>query len=317
MIYLLLGKDSFGKRQFLTELAASLKSETVEIDSPLEEREVLNQTSGGSLFASSKLVIVHNALQKIEAMPLLNKIAKTADTVVFVETSLDKRKKETKELLADKRIHLKEFEVPTGSAFINWIELRAKKFGFEFERGAAQELAKRLGDDGRTQTEYDLWQADSEIQKLNAFADGKKISKEDVEKLVAESIDQDIFKVTNAIADRNKELTAKYLSDFIERSPGTDEKSKIINLAAVLAEQFRGLYSFASMLARGAGDAEIASLTGFTPGRIFVYKKLSRSIDPKKLLIALKKIEALDVDLKTSNAPASLEFYMIIHGLIK
>ena len=71
------------------------------------------------------------------------------------------------------------------------------------------------------------------------------------------------------------------------------------------------------MLERGAGDAEIASLTGFTPGRIFIYKKLSRSIDSKKLLAALKKIEALDVDLKTSNAPASLEFYMIIHGLMR
>jgi hypothetical protein len=70
-------------------------------------------------------------------------------------------------------------------------------------------------------------------------------------------------------------------------------------------------------LSRSAPDAEIIKATGFTPGRVFVYKKLSRSFAPQKLLEALRKLEALDGELKSTTGPAALQFLLTVQGLMK
>lgn len=322
MIYLFLGKDSFGKKESIAELKhAKPSAELVVLDEPETEGEILREISGVSLFSKDKIVIVNNALGKLNTETLIDSLASSTDTIILQEESLDKRKKESKALLADKRITLREFPIPSGSAFDSWISARAKKYGFSFAPGAARYFAEKLGDDGRNDTDYNLFQADNELKKLAAYSgnvhDSKSITKEDIDALVPKSFDQDIFVVTNAIADRNQSQAMQAISDFLERVPGADEKGKIINLSAILAEQLRGMYAFGGLLSRGAEESEIAEATGFTPGRIFVYKKLSKSFSEQSLREALRKLEALDAELKTSTGPASLQFYMIIQGLMK
>lgn len=318
MIYLLLGKDSFGKKEYVAALrAAKPSADLAVLDNPATEREIELQASGGSLFSKDKFVVVTGALQKLDSAKLIDALTASTDTIVFIEDSLDKRKKETKALLTDKRIETKEFAIPSGPDFVKWLIAHAKKLGLDIDAKIAGAIARRLGDDGRNDIAYDLWQAENELRKLRDFADGAPLTVADVNALIAESIDDDIFKVTNAIADRNSALAAQYLTDFIDRSPGADEKSNIINLSAVIAEQFRGMYAFAGLLADGAGDSEIATRTGYTPGRVFVYKKILRTLPAERLLEALRKLEALDVELKTSSGPATLQFFMIIQGLMR
>jgi DNA polymerase-3 subunit delta len=337
MIYLLLGKDSYTKKSFIDGLLGSQTSgksegksedrsatksaiEKVELFAPETEREILVQASGQSLFSSKKLLVIYDALQKLDGPKLIEELQSTEDIIVFVEESLDKRKKETKSLLADKRIIIKEFAVPVGADFQKWLLNQAKERGITLQPQAARHLAQRLGDDGRQDISYNLWQAVAELQKLAAYASSDPntaITPAEIDLLVAESFDQDVFRVTNAIADRKPAEAINLLNDFIERVPGNDEKGKIINLAAILAEQFRGLYAFQSLLSRSAPDAEIIKATGFTPGRVFVYKKLSRSFAPQKLLEALRKLEALDGELKSTTGPAALQFLLTVQGLMK
>ncbi len=318
MIHLFLGRDDFGKKEAITELKrVKPNAEIVSLDMPSTEREVLNATEGGSLFSREKLLVVTGALAKLNAAMLIEGLASSTDTIIFKEESLDKRKKETKALLADSRITTREFTIPAGPVFDSWIVARAKQYGFGFAAGVVRYFAERLGDDGRTDTDYNLFQADNELKKIASYANGQQINKGDIDALVAESFDQDIFTVTNTIADRKQSQAMQAIQNFLERIPGNDEKSKIINLSAILAEQLRGMYAFGGLLLRGAGDVEIAEATGFTPGRIFVYKKLSRAFAVQSLRDALRKLEALDAELKTSTGPASLQFYMIMQGLMK
>jgi DNA polymerase III delta subunit len=318
MIYLFLGKDGFTKRQAIKDLQLAIPgAELVTLDAPETEQDILREAAGASLFSNNKLVLVRSALSKFDSAALIDALAQSTDTIVFDEESLDKRKKETKALLADTRITVREFAIPTEAIFDSWISARAKEYGFSFASGALRHFAERLGDDGRSDLDYDLFQADNELQKLAAYADGGSITRADIDALIVESYDEDIFIVTNAIADRKQTAAMKAIANFLERVPGADEKSKIINLSAILAEQFRGMYAFGSLVARGAGDAEIAEVTGFTPGRIFVYKKLAKSFTSQALREALRKFEALDAEVKTSTGPASLQFYMIFQGLMK
>jgi DNA polymerase-3 subunit delta len=321
MIYLLLGKDSYTKKSFVQGLQASQPGVVkVELYAPESEQEIITQAAGQSLFSSKKILVIHGALQKLDSVMLMENLKSSSDTIIFIEESLDKRKKETKALLANKHITVKEFGIPVGTDFQKWLIARAKELGLELQPQVVRHLAERLGDDGRQDIDYDLWQAESELQKLADYASSesnKQITPTDIDLLVAESFDADVFRVTNAIADHKAAEAIHLLNDFIERVPGSDEKGKIINLAAILAEQFRGLYAFHSMLSRGAGDAEITQATGFTPGRVFVYKKLSRSFAPQKLLEALRKLEALDSELKSTSGPAALQFLLTVQGLMK
>jgi DNA polymerase III delta subunit len=318
MIYLFLGKDAFNKRQAVRQLQAGIPgAELVTLDAPETEKDILREVSGASLFSSKKVIVVKSALSKLNAAALIDAIASSTDEIIFDEDSLDKRKKETKALLADTRIIVREFTMPTGAVFDAWILAKSKEYGFTFAPQAARHFAERLGDDGRNELDYDLFQADNELQKLAAYANGGSISTSDIDALIAESYNEDIFIVTNAIADRKQSQAMKAIENFLDRVPGADEKSKIINLSAILAEQLRGMYAFGTLIARGAGDVEIAEATGFTPGRIFVYRKLSKSFSTPALRDALRKFEALDAEVKTSSGPAGLQFYMIIQGLMK
>ena len=64
-------------------------------------------------------------------------------------------------------------------------------------------------------------------------------------------------------------------------------------------------------------DKEISDITGYAPGRIFVYKKLASRFSEQKVLELLRKIELLDLEVKTSQGPASLQFFMIIEAAMK
>lgn len=321
MIYLLLGKDSYTKKGFVQNLLVSQPGVAkIELYAPESEQEIITQSAGQSLFSSKKILVIYGALQKLDSSMLMEALKPSTDTIIFIEDSLDKRKKETKALLANKHITIKEFTVPSGTDFQKWLVAKAKELGLDLQPQTVRHLAERLGDDGRQDIDYDLWQADTELQKLAAYASSepdKQITPAEIDLLVAESFDEDVFRVTNAIADHKAAEAIHLLNDFIERVPGNDEKGKIINLAAILAEQFRGLYAFNSMLSRGAGDSEITQATGFTPGRVFVYKKLSRSFAPQKLLEALRKLEALDSELKSTSGPAALQFLLTVQGLMK
>ncbi len=377
MIYLLLGKDDFSKKEFFETLAAKEgvgKNLIFDFDESSSQEDVLQAVqSGGGLFGGSsgaKLLRLKNLLSsgkfQENILDALEEAAKNSRAIaVFFEEALDKRKSETKKILARKDIKILQFDIPQGAAFGKWIDARAEKYGVKFKPGAREKFLKNLGGDAALAAAgfsgassvgsafgasvgfkggssfgaselYDLWQADSELKKLSIFAGAlggadkngetgasansapgaREISAEDVENLVGENIDDNIFQITNAIGDKNRAQTTKLLIDYLDRIAEGDDKSKIIGLSALLADQLRNILLVQGLLAEKAGDAAVVRSTGFSPGRVFVYKKLARNLDAKKTADALRKLELLDEEIKTSDAPANLLFFMIVRDLI-
>jgi DNA polymerase-3 subunit delta len=164
---------------------------------------------------------------------------------------------------------------------------------------------------------YSLWQTDSELKKLATFAAGKPVSAQDVAALVSENVDEDIFAVTNAIADRNRQAAVAALVNYMDRLPGNDEKAKVISISGALAEQFRGVLVVQGMAEQRVPDSAIAAETGYSPGKIFIYKKIAKQFSQEKLRQALQKLEILDLEMKTGNGPAALQFLMIVQSAMQ
>src|SRR6266481_6927165 len=148
MIYLLLGKDDFSKKEFLDSLRLQNKAEFLEFSDPAArnlEREITAAANNAGLFGEKKVIRIEGLLSKINFEELFPKISESQSIVVFVEESLDKRKTETKNILKSKNLNVLEFEIPSNENFRNWVIARAKKYILKFSKNALAVFLARLG----------------------------------------------------------------------------------------------------------------------------------------------------------------------------
>lgn len=285
-----------------------------------EELPKVSHFTETDLFSKPKVFVLNKMLEMGESM---EKIIASANAVVIMVKSLDKRKKETKDLLARKDIITKEFILPHGKELDKWIINRVGEYGGKISADAANELVIRLGRDEARETKfggkivsveeiYNLWQAESEVNKLIAYADGREISRGDVIGLVAENGETDALAITNAIADKNQQQAFNLINQFLKEQTASDEKGSIIQLNALLAEQFRNVAMVQDFLSQKTSENDILDKTGWKSGRLFIMKKIAGRFIPAKILDLLNKLAALDEELKTSQTPPRVLLDLIL-----
>ncbi|MDW8293332.1 MAG: hypothetical protein RML84_09605 [Anaerolineae bacterium] len=116
----------------------------------------------------------------------------------------------------------KRFDLPSKPEA--WVIERAARKGGAIEPRAAAALCARLPppsprDQERYRAEAPLWvhRIDNELEKLIAFANNRPISADDVELLVAEEVNANIFRFTDALAARNAAATWQEANALLTR----------------------------------------------------------------------------------------------------
>lgn len=323
MPYLLLGADEFSKKSFVDSLVAKLGADLVMFGEgdTLPTQEGLSQTD---LFSKGKIYWFRGLVP--DYLGNLGKDEAGKNRVVVTIESLDKRKKESKDLLNNKNIEVKEFALPHGQELDEWIIARVKSLSGKISAEAANELAIRLGRDQAKESKfggkvvsveevYNLWQAENEISKLIGYAAGQEISAADVNALVSENGEVDVFELTNAIAENQKQKTLELMERLLKEQVAGDEKASIIQLNALLSEQFRNVAMVQDFAAQKTAESEILEKTGWKSGRLFVMKKIAARFPIKKVLELLAKLRALDEELKSSSTPPRVLLDLIIAQL--
>ena len=325
MLILLLGPDDFSKDQYLEDLRLKNKAE-VEVFGVGDELPRAEYFCEQNLFAQARIFVLRSVLSKFGLKDAeLEKLIATPNHIVVVEEKLDKRTVETKKLLANKKIKVQEFALPHGRELDVWIVERVRQLGGSIQPEAVDELAKSRDQAKETkfggkvvavEEIFNLWQADSEVQKLFSSSVDHVITKELVEQLVSQSGEVDVFDIINAAGEKDKNRTLQLIGGFLEVETGTDEKSGIIQLNALLAEQFRNVLIVQSFGEQGAPDGEILSQTGWKSGRLFIMKRIASKFSAKKVLDFLHKLAALDEELKTSSTPPRVLLDLIVSQLV-
>jgi DNA polymerase III delta subunit len=323
MPYLLLGSDDFSKKAFINSLVEKLSAELIIFgsDDLLPQVSDLSQTD---LFSKSKVFWFNGIVPDFIAN--LPDLSKSKNRVVVSVKSLDKRKKENKELLTNEAFEVKEFLLPHAEELDKWIINRARELGAGLSRENASLLAQTLGRDSGKETKiagkiisveeiFSLWQVDSEIKKLLSFSDGKEITASNIRDLVSDNREVDVFEITNSIAEGKKAEAINFMHDFLKNQAGSEEKGAVIQLSALLAEQFRNVAMISGLLASKKTENEILELTGWKSGRLFVIKKISSRFELRKVLDFLSKLQALDRELKSSSIPPKVLLDLIVTQL--
>ena len=329
MLYLLLGQDDFSKRQHIEKARAASAGSESRVFSPEDEAVSWPIFLNQDLFSKPKIFILNGcfkALEKQAGEPPLAALVQSANQIFVLEDRLDKRGALAKRLLADPQVKVIQFNLPHQSDFDKWILARVHELQGSISGQAAKLLAQKLGRDDFIETKvqgkvvdirevFSLWQAEAEIRKLLALAGGREISIEDVEALVSSEIAVEGIEIANAIADNQRQQALALVNQFLKQAAGADQKAGIIQLCALLAEQFRNLAALQDFLSRRMPEAKILEITGWKSGRLFVLKKIVVRFSADKIWQTLNKLEALDEELKTSSTPPRVLLDLILSQL--
>lgn len=313
MLSILIGPDDYTKREFIHSKNQTLGLE-IELFSDTENPPQVEDISGQDLFSKPKVYVLKGFLAKFREVGIVDRFCRSKNFIYFIEDKIDKRSSENKVLLANKNIEVLDFQLPHGNELNIWIQNRIKNLGGTIGESALEELGSRLGRDNAKETKiggkviaveevFNLFQVDSEIQKLISYRDKNEIQLVDVKELVAENFSVDVFSLTNAIADGKKQETVELLNGFLKGQVGAEEKGSIIQLNALLSEQFRSIAMVQDFIKHKVLEEDILEKTGWKSGRLFVMKKIAVRFEPKKVLETLSKLEALDEELKSSQIP--------------
>ncbi|MBI3231840.1 MAG: hypothetical protein HYZ51_02040 [Candidatus Doudnabacteria bacterium] len=320
MLYMLLGPDDYSKKIFITALVEDKGADLVAYHQD-EEIPQVSRLIETDLFAKAKVFVFEGILPEIGGWA--EKLATSQNQVIISIDKIDKRKKENKDLFSQKGIEIKEFNLPHNLELNKWLEQRVKELEGVMSKPAIEELAVRLGRDNAKETKvagkvvsqeeiYNLWQAESEIKKLIMYARGRRIELEDISSIVPQNLEVDVFEIINAIGEDKKQLALDLMQKFLQAVSSSDEKSAVIQLNALLSEQMRSLAIMQDFLKTKTPDDKIAKTTGWKSGRVYVMKKVASRLSPLKVLETMKKLEALDEELKTSQTPPRVLLDLIV-----
>ncbi len=308
MLKLLLGEDIYKKQQFLIADLAKFEGEVTRYQ-PDSNLPKLAELSGASLFGGAGAHVFFDCLKNYEMDEL--QIAKESSVpIYFVEASLDKRLKKSKEIL--QLAEVKEFPTPTVEEAPRWIVGHAEDIGLHIQPQAATELSKRLL--GETGKNLSTLAAHNELLKLDSFADGKTITKEMVEELTPQDMSIDLFSLLDQIGNRNKSGAIQLLEQYYETTT-EDSKGATIKLVALLSDQLRSLLLTKEFEDKRITDKEILLTTGWKSGRLYIMKKLSKNYSREQLTSALTKFYNLDKEIKSSGMPPRVIVGMIVASL--
>lgn len=285
----------------LEETPIELALEDAETFPFLGERKVIFLHNPVFLTAEKSKEKVEHQLSRFEAY-LKEPAPYTVLVISAPYEKLDERKKITKEL--KRNAELVEAKKLGETELKGWLRSRAKSFGIEFEGDAVDQLLALVG--------TNMFMLAGELDKLSLYAlEEKKITAELVEKLVARSLEQNIFTLIEKVVQRKLDEALRIYYDLIKQN---EEPIKIL---ALLAGQFRLIYQVKELSRRGYGQQQIAGYLKTHPFRVKLALGQASRFTDEELASLMNLLAEADYQMKTGGMNKSLLIEMFLFRLKK
>ncbi|OEH93733.1 DNA polymerase III subunit delta [Bacillus solimangrovi] len=184
-----------------------------------------------------------------------------------------------------------------------WVRQQLKERHREISDLALTVLLQTVG--------VDLTTLASELEKLSLYAGEEQVIDEKmVQLLVARSLEQNIFDLTDMVLNRNLQRAFRIFYDMIE------QKEEPLKILALLAGQFRLLYQVKGLMSKGYGQNQIASTLKVHPFRVKLAMQKVATFDMNELLSLMDDIAEVDYKIKSGQVDKQLAvelFMMKLH----
>jgi DNA polymerase III delta subunit len=194
-------------------------------------------------------------------------------------------------------IDVRAIAVPRGRGLIDWACERARRHDAMLDGATATRLVEALFPgtwreaSRRDDVPPDLYRLDAELAKLAVAAGpGMDITADHVSELVVNADANDIWGLSNAIADRDPARAVKQLELALDTGQAPE---------AILGQLVGQFESFAVVqAARGRPNQAVAKMTGLSEGRIRQAARSARHYAREDLRRAMVRIREVDFGIK-------------------
>jgi DNA polymerase-3 subunit delta len=186
-------------------------------------------------------------------------------------------------------------------ALAGWLRGEARARKIEISPEAATALADLAGPE--------LGRLSQALDQLALYAGGRAVTLDDVEELVAETRQRNVFELTKAIGAGDVPRSLWLLSNmFRNREPA-------LRIQFMLARQMRQIWRAKELSAAGAGRNEIASAVGMSPYFLDDVLVPARRMSRAALARAFERLYQSDVALKSSKVDDELIVSRLVQSL--
>lgn len=269
---------------------------------------IINDANSMSLFSEKKGIVIENAYiftastkkeleQNTDGLLQYLDNINTDTILIFVvnEEKIDERKKITK--LIRKNGYVIEFNSTDTKKIVKDLF-----DDYVIDDATINFMIDRVGDN--------ITLLDSEINKIKIYKDtNKEITKEDIVLLTSKSLEENNFKLIDAVVNKNKSLALSLYNDRIKLN------EEPIAIIVALANQIRIMYQVKQLYMNGYTEGNIASILGIHPYRVKLAAQNSSKYDSDLLLSYIKRLSDLDINIKTGKIDKSLGLELFILAL--
>lgn len=267
--------------------------------------DILDEVSMISLFSSEKVVIGYNFdIGKINdndrdyLIRYLNNNNSNDRYIVLIAGKVDGRSKDYK-IFKDKFKIIDLLQVDNGKDIYKYVEDYIKDRGYKIDKYNLDYLVELLGND--------INNINNEIDKILLYLnDDQVISREVIDKLVSDNIDNIMYEFTNAVLDRDYENISKMYNDFKIENVGYDY------LIGSLGNALRGALVIKILYNQGNSNSEIAKFIG--KKEFYVKKMIERlyNYTVDDLCMMIDKLGIIDREYKSGKSNIDmLELYLL------
>jgi len=327
MIIFLYGEDGFRARRKLNELKERFLREVdksgnsfLVLDGEKATMEEINEsTAASSLLAKKRMIVIENLFAN-KSKTVFGQIEeyfkkkKSEDNIVIFLDGISGKEKPPKHKsgLFDflrKQKYAQEFKALSNAEAAAWAKKETEARGGKIGRQAAAELVSLVGND--------LWRISGELDKLISYKAGLKsalagaeeaaeIKTDDIKNLVKGQFDENIFALTDAIANKNKIAAARLFEEQMEAGL-TD--GYLLNM---IIRQFKILMRIRQALDCGLTSRKIINLLKLHP---FVAQKgisQARNFSMDSLKNIFNKLVEIDYETKSGGTDAKTRLSLLI-----
>lgn len=267
--------------------------------------DILDEVSMISLFSSEKVVIGYNFdISKISdndrdyLIRYLNNNSSNDRYIILIAGRVDGRSKDYK-IFKDKFKIIDLLQVDNDKDIYKYIEDYIKDRGYKIDKYNLDYLVELLGND--------INNINNEIDKIILYlSDDKVISREVIDKLVSDNIDNIMYEFTNAVLDREYEKISKMYNDFKIENVGYDY------LIGSLGNALRGALVIKILYNQGNSNSEIAKFIG--KKEFYIKKMIERlyNYTVDDLCMMIDKLGIIDREYKSGKSNIDmLELYLL------
>ncbi len=268
-------------------------------------KELAEECESLSLFAERKAILAldcfflgkgkYKLLAEDSLDPLLRYLQNpnpNVDLILLVYGELDPKSELVKAIKENGEV--KEIKDPSDEELILNAKQRLAKAGGEFLPGAAEELISRIGGDYARYC--------NEFEKILIYANGGKISKEEVKALVAPKLEDDTFAMSNALLKGNVALAFSIYHDL------KVVKTEEVMLLSMLAKSFQFMEEVSYLSNQGLSSSGIASQLKANPYRVKITLNNLYCVDERKLPLILEQIYQTSLSILSGKEESQFAF---------